>query len=107
MLKFNRKKCTAPAVGTVVKIKRGGIDRPAVVWVSYRAEGGSYTICETMKLKSEFIRLGKIPIGQHKTAKLRSLDGDYANTGSSVRVLYNPQKPGMAYLPDNVGFMNV
>lgn len=107
MLKHNRKKCTAPAVGTVVKVKRGGLERPTVIWVSYQAEGGEYTLHETMKLKSEWIRLGKFPIGQRKTAKLRNLEGGYADTGTRVRVLYNPDKPQMAYLPDNVGFMNV
>lgn len=59
---------TGEAVGTVVRYRRGGIDRPASVYVRYEVDGQTYECRETVKLKSEFIRIGPVPIGQRKTA---------------------------------------
>lgn len=44
--------------GVVVDLKIKGIDSPTIVTVEYEIEGVKYTIKETLKLKSEVIKLG-------------------------------------------------
>ena len=50
-----------------------------------------------MKLSSELIRLGPVPIGQRKRGKIASREG------SLVRVAYLPEDPSRAILADNTG----
>ena len=91
---------TGEAVGTVVRIRRGGIDRPTSVCVRYEVDGRTYECRETVKLESELIKIGPIPIGQRKRGKIAS------HVGSQVRVAYLPSDPSKAILVDNTGLMN-
>lgn len=59
---------TAETVGTVVRVRPGGVDRPTVVYVRYEVDGVSYECHETVKLSSELIRLGPRP---HRPAQAR------------------------------------
>lgn len=88
------------AVGTVVRFRRGGIDHPAFVCVRYEVDGRTYECRETVKLKSEPIKIGPVPIGQRKRGKIAS------RVGSKVRVAYLPSDPSKAILADNTGLMN-
>lgn len=91
---------TGETVGTVVRYRRGGIEGPASVYVRYEVDGQAYECRETVKLKSEFIKIGSVPIGQRKTAKIAT------RAGSQVRVAYLPSDPSKAILADNTGLMN-
>ena len=91
---------TGETVGTVVRFRPGGVDRPASVYVRYEVDGRAYECRETVKLKSEPIKVGPVPIGQRKTAKIAT------RVGSQVRVAYLPGDPSMAILADNTGLMN-
>lgn len=84
----------------MVRFRPGGVDRPASVCVRYKVNGQTYECRETVKLKSEPIKVGPVPIGQRKTAKIAT------RVGSRVRVAYLPVDPSKAILADNTGMMN-
>ena len=66
-----------------------------------KVDDTEYERHETVKLTSEAIKLGPIPIGQRKRGKIPSSVGD------TVRVAYLPTDPSKAILTDNKGLMNV
>ena len=92
---------TGATTGTIVRVRPGSTDRPTVVYVRYEVDGTEYECHETVKLTSEAIKLGPIPIGQRKRGKIPSSVGD------TVRVAYLPTDPSKAILSDNKGLMNV
>lgn len=89
-------------VRTVKSVKVRGQDFPTIITVPYTVDGNSYDISKSIKLKSQTIKLGFIPIGQKRVPVL----GNTA-VGSSIRVMYNPENPSEAYLTDNIGPDNV
>lgn len=91
---------TGATAGTIVRVRPGSTDRPTVVYVRYEVDGTEYERRETVKLTSEAIKLGPIPIGQTKRGKIPSSVGD------TVRVSYLPTDPSKAILTDNKGLMN-
>lgn len=91
---------TGATTGTIVRVRPGSTDRPTVVYVRYEVDGTEYECHETVKLTSEAIKLGPIPIGQTKRGKIPSSVGDV------VRVAYLPTDPSKAILTDNKGLMN-
>ena len=94
--------CTAITSGTVVNIKVKGLDFPTMISVSYTVNGSTYELTESIKLKSEKIKLGFLTIGQKRVAIMGN-----TTIGSIVRVNYNPDNPAEAYLTDNIGKANV
>lgn len=91
---------TGETIGTVVRFRRGGIDRPTSACVRYEVDGRTYECRETLKLESELIKIGPVPIGQRKRGKIAS------RVGSKVRVVYLSSDPSKAILADNTGLMN-
>lgn len=87
-------------VGRVVRIKPGIGHQPAVLFVSYEADGNQYEISETVKLRSQAIRFHGIPIGQQKTWRLGPLQ-----VGDPVTVQYLCENPAFALIAGNDGFM--
>ena len=83
--------------GTVIELKLKGIDSPAVVVVEYEVDGKTYTIKETLKLKSETIKLGFLPIGQRKVPKVK------CEKGEQVIVIYDEKKPQKGHIKGNDG----
>ena len=53
-----------------------------------------------MNVRSELIKVGPIPMGQRKTAKIA------ARVGGQVRVAYLPGDPSKAILAGNTGLKN-
>ena len=102
MKKKDMQRCTQLTNGIVIDLKNKGLDFPTIVTVEYEVLGVFYQISESIKYRSEFIKIGFLPIGQKKIPKLGS-----TVVGSSVRVSYNPDNPDVAYLPDNIGKINV
>lgn len=101
-MKVNRELCSSIIVGKIVNLKIKGQDFPTIIEVQYEVNNNIYTISESIKLKSEKIKIGFLPIGQKKVPIL----GD-TRVGSVVRVAYNDNNPQEAYLIDNVGKINV
>lgn len=101
MFKRKRKLCTEMTDGIIIQMKANGPDRPTVITVRYIVDTVSYEIKDNLKLKSSLIKLGPAPVGQRKTPVIPA-----TGVGSTVRVSYNPDKPAMAYLTDNIGIMN-
>ena len=95
------KHCTEQTTGTVTSIISKNLDSPTMVTVCYSVNDIDYELKDSLKLKSELIKVGKIPIGQKKTRKMP------VEIGSMVTVLYDPNLPSRAYLPDNTGIMNI
>lgn len=103
MFGFQRKKCTAQTRGKIINKRSLGVNQPTMIYVRYEVDGTSYEFFETMKYGTEVATIGKnIPIGQKSKPKLGSTE-----IGKRVNVNYNPKKPEMAYLTDNVGIVDV
>lgn len=88
------------AQGIVEEIRPGGLDHPDVLCVSYSVDGIQYRVKESLKLKSELIKLGGIPVGQRKTYKMGKL-----SAGDLVTVQYDERKPGRAIILGNDGMV--
>lgn len=88
-------------IGYVKEIKPGGLDRPGVIKVEYCVGGKIYVVRETLKLKSEPIKLGFLTIGQRKTPKIGTIE-----VKDEVWVAYSPGNPARAHIVGNDGSMN-
>lgn len=86
--------------GIVVNLKSKGLDCPTIVTVEYEVENKKYTIEESLKLKSEVIKLGFLPIGQRKIPKVK------CQKGGLVVVEYNEKNPQKGHIKGNDGIMN-
>lgn len=100
----NRKKriYSGKTEGRIDKIYSRGLEYPTVMVVTYFVDGIEYHIKETVKVKSEMIKMGSIPIGQRKAYRMGNL-----SVGSYVTVQYDLQKPKNAIIPENDGIMDV
>lgn len=94
--------CTAETTGSVKAVKAKGQDFPTLITVAYEVNGYLYEVNESVKLKSQPIKLGLLTVGQKRVPVLGN-----TSVGSAVRVMYNPNNPNEAYLPDNTGIANV
>ena len=94
--------CMAEATGTIIDLRVKGLDFPTIITVQYAVNDELYEIKESIKLKSEAIKIGFLPIGQKRVPVMGE-----TRVGTKVRVLYDPEEPGTAYLPDNKGKANV
>lgn len=101
-MKINMTNCTHCVEGTIDQLVIKGQDFPTVMVVHYAVGGYSFELRESVKLKSEKIKLGFLTVGQKRVPALGN-----TSVGSKVRVLYNPDDPAEAYLPDNLGKANV
>lgn len=101
-MKINKGNCTQSVEGCVKELKVKGQDFPTMISVEYQVAGNNYVITESLKLKSEKIKLGFLPIGQKRVPLM-------GNTvvGSSATVNYNPSNPAESYISDNTGAYNV
>ena len=81
---MNKKKCTARVMGVVTDVRSRGLDFP-----------------DAIKLKSEIIKLGFLPVGQRKTPVMGN-----TQIGTGVEISYDPDKPERAYITENKGIMN-
>ena len=91
---------TGRTQGKVIKIVHRGLDSPWVIHVGYSVNGVDYEIKETAKMKSQAIRVGRIPVGQKKTFVLGSIrEGDF------VTVCYDEAAPQKAIIYGNDGVM--
>ncbi|HHU53185.1 MAG TPA: hypothetical protein GXZ43_03790 [Clostridiaceae bacterium] len=100
-MKRKKKRCTANTTGQIVNIRSKGLDCPTIITVQYQVDNQLYEVKESIKLRSEIIKLGFLPIGQRKIPVM----GNTA-VGNPARVSYNPDNPSDAYLTDNIGIMN-
>lgn len=91
-------KYTGQTQGQIERISHRGIDGPWVIAARYTVDGQTYRIKETAKLKSQTIKIGKLPIGQKKTFVLGQIcEGDF------VTILFDEQKPQHALILGNEG----
>lgn len=95
-----KKRCTAFTDGRITRFQPRG-EGVTLITVQYEVNGVSYEVRESLKRKSQAIKIGFLPIGQRKTPVLPNVA-----VGSSVCVQYNPEDPAKAFLRDNVGRMN-
>lgn len=94
--------CTTEITGTVKSVQIKGQDFPTIITVVYTVNDHPYEVSESIKLKSQPIKLGFLTVGQKRVPVLGN-----TSVGSVVRVKYNPNNPSEAYLPDNIGIANV
>lgn len=99
--KTSEKQIMKETYGKVTDLRRKGIDFPTVVTVQYSVGEKTFTIKESLKLKSELIKIGSLPIGQRKTPKVN------CNAGDTVTIIYPENKPGKGHIKNNDGFVNV
>ncbi|MDI9470366.1 MAG: hypothetical protein QM296_09190 [Bacillota bacterium] len=86
--------------GTVIERKTRRSNFPAIVRVQYSVDGEVFTIKESLKLKSEVIKLGFLPIGQRKTFKIN------CHVGDTVTVIYDERRPHKGHIKGNDGWVN-
>ncbi|MDI9497649.1 MAG: hypothetical protein QM270_04080 [Bacillota bacterium] len=86
--------------GKVIERRNRGMDCPAIVTVQYSVNGEVFTIKESLKIKSQAIKTGFLPIGQRKTFKLNCQAGD------TVTVIYDERKPHKRRIKGNEGIIN-
>lgn len=98
---FGKKKCTKETIGKVVRLYDKGNEFPFMMQVSYTVDGKTYCIEESVKLINEKVNKGFFLIGQRQVPAIHELE-----IGRQVTVLYNPNKPKMAYIKENVGRTN-
>ena len=101
-MKINKANCTQTVEGCVKKIKVKGLGFPTMISVEYQVADNTYVVTESLKLKSEIIKLGFLPIGQKRVLAI----GNTA-VGSSATVSYNPNNPVEAFITHNIGKANV
>ncbi len=101
ILKTNKSQCTSMTKGNIVNLENKGLNFPTLITVEYVVNSNTYRITESLKLKSETIKLWFIPIGQRKIPVLPKVA-----VGEMVVVNYNPNEPTEAYLADNIGIAN-
>lgn len=86
--------------GTILKIKKGGVDCPFIIHAGYVVNGVNYEIKETAKLKSQTIKIGPLPIGQKKTFVLGNV-----REGDTVEIHYDETNPQKGIIYGNEGLM--
>lgn len=101
-MKITNSNCTDTTFGTIKSLKIKGHDFPTLITVEYQVDGKSFEITESLKLKSEKIKLGFLPVGQKRVSVIGNIE-----VGSSVKVNYNPSNPLEAFITDNIGKANI
>ena len=97
---MNKEKYDGECLGIVKEIKTRGLDFSTIVMVEYEVDGIKYVLKETLKLKSEAIKLGFLPIGQRQIPKVK------CKIGESIIVLYNKSNPEKSHIKGNDGIIN-
>lgn len=97
-----KNKCTEKVIGKVKNLKIKGQDFPTQITVEYQVSGTKYEVTESLKMKSEKIKLGFLTIGQKRVAAM----GD-TRVGSDAWVNYNPNAPEESFITNNIGKANV
>ena len=99
--KYN--KCNKECEGIIKELKQKGINFPTKIIVNYKVNDKTYTIEENLVMKKEkTLLLGFIPIGYTTKSLISLKTGIPSIVGNSVKVKYEEENPGNAYLIDNV-----
>ena len=101
-MQVNRANCTQTVEGRVREVKAKGQDFPTMISVEYQVNGRAYIVTESLKLKSEKVKLGFLPIGQKRVPVM----GNTA-VGSAAAVCYNPSNPTEAFITHNIEKANI
>lgn len=101
MINEKIKLCIAKTDGIIHSFKSNGLDFPNIVTVYYDVDGKTYSLEESVKLKSCPITFLGIVIGQKRTPVFD------VTSGKIVTVCYSPSNPHYAYILENVGYSNV
>ncbi|WP_458458050.1 hypothetical protein [Pseudobutyrivibrio sp.] len=97
---IDKRNCTAITTGKIKELRSRGLNKATMIIVEYCVDGVAYEVKEGIKLKSESIKIGFIPIGQRKSPVM----GD-VSVGSNTSISYNPQNPAEAFITKNKGFL--
>ena len=62
--------------GIVLDIKSKGHDCPTIATIEYQVNGIKYIIKESLKLKSQAIKIGVLPVAQKLTPKVKCIKGE-------------------------------
>ena len=82
--------------GIITEFRLRGVDSSSVITVAYEAGGVAYSITESVRMKSETIRLVPIPIGQRQVPVMGAVE-----EGTKVTVIYDPKDPRKAVIGEN------
>lgn len=86
----------AKTEGIITKFRLRGVDSSSVLTVAYEVDGVEYSVTESVRMKSEAIRLGPIPIGQRQVPVMGAVE-----EGTKVTVIYDPKDPKKAVIGEN------
>lgn len=82
--------------GIIIEFRLRGVGSSSVITVAYEAGGVAYSVTESVRMKSETIRLGPIPIGQRQVPVMGAVE-----EGTKVTVIYDPKDPRKAVIGEN------
>ena len=86
----------AKTEGIITKFRLRGVDSSSVITVVYEVSGVAYSVTESVRMKSEVIRLGPVPIGQRQVPVMGAVA-----EGTKVTVIYDPKDPQKAVIVEN------
>ena len=86
----------AKTEGIITKFRLRGVDSSSVITVAYEVSGVAYSVTESVRMKSEVIRLGPVPIGQRQVPVMGAVA-----EGTKVTVIYDPKDPQKAVIVEN------
>ncbi len=86
----------AKTEGIITKFRLRGVDSSSVITVAYEVDGVEYSVTESVRMKSEAIRLGPIPIGQRQVPVMGAVEEE-----TKVTVIYDPKDPKKAVIGEN------
>ena len=94
---MDKKNCTSETIGTITS-KDFKIESYYIT-VEYTVGENTYSIKEQVKYKTTNVKkILFIPIGYSAIPSIGNTE-----VGSEVKVMYDPNNPEVAYLPDNIG----
>ena len=94
-------RCSARTEGAVERFRSRGRNTVTLITVTYTVDGKTYRVTESLKYRSEAIRIGRIPVGQRRLPVLGPLA-----VGDTVPVRYCPEEPALSLIEGNEGFHN-
>ncbi|MBQ8806091.1 MAG: hypothetical protein IJZ68_06360 [Bacteroidaceae bacterium] len=89
------------ANGMITAIQDKGLNNPTVVVIQYTVKNQTFELKETLKLKSEDVKVGNVTVGQKKVPVTK------AERGQMVIIAYDAKDPAKAFWVANHGHVNV
>lgn len=93
---------TSNTTGRIIKAESKGLDGAMTITVCYEIGLTPYELTEDVIFRNKKRRILFFPVGRKKTPVIGE-----TKVGTIVNVMYNPENPAEAFLPDNYGILKL